>query len=381
MKDAQTHALIYPGFISEKREFTSIFVAHNRFISVYDMISQSWIQHSTFEEGDVHDIFRIQSSGKAAPAEGGEGEEGEEGASEEESTLNIGVLLKNGGIYSFKPKELPSTATASDIKFKIDGEVEKGYADLDRQNFYMLLHSSDDEKYSVSVVQANHKIVDLTSSLPDLDENTNFVIAQFQEKSGDEAEASSSKINSYIVLQQLKNIKVYLLSNNNGQDEEVSIKLTHDLGDIADIDPDNVIHSAIFPTMDHVVLLDEVNMHVMEIKTKKVTTHAEIYCRSFNQFEKPYAYALCEENTTSDQKEGLRIYNIDDVIENKRAIAIQLADCDVGVSANVIFDHFIERVIYLESLNNLRVIPNVYHNAIKFIGISKESDYLCFKVI
>lgn len=72
-----------------------------------------------------------------------------------------------------------------------------------------------------------------------------------------------------------------------------TLKLLADLGNIEGLTEDESIHSAIFHTLEKIAFLDTENLYVVELKTKKAKKYEEIYCLSFNQFEKPYIYALC----------------------------------------------------------------------------------------
>jgi hypothetical protein len=68
---------MFPALKVKRLESSTIILAHNKFLSFYDIIMQKWIHHVVFTGGDIFDVFEIMVYGNR----------------------KLGVVLSNGDIF------------------------------------------------------------------------------------------------------------------------------------------------------------------------------------------------------------------------------------------------------------------------------------------
>lgn len=67
-----------------KLEYNCIILAHNKFLSVYDIIRNKWLKHIEVLGGDVRDFFKLLVNDQ----------------------VHLGVILSNGDIYVVETESL-----------------------------------------------------------------------------------------------------------------------------------------------------------------------------------------------------------------------------------------------------------------------------------
>lgn len=74
--------------------------------------------------------------------------------------------------------------------------------------------------------------------------------------------------------------------------------------------------------MENAVMADDYNMYILNLKKGEVEVFEGERCLSLSKIEGNYIYSLSDESTINGYNEGMRLYNLEDIIKKKRAVNI-----------------------------------------------------------
>eukprot|EP00347_Sterkiella_histriomuscorum_P010531 403375928 len=335
---------------------TLCIVAHQKFISVFDIINWKWINHIQFESEIVSLFFQKTSNNQYKSC----------------------VYLKNNDLFFDVSKFFYTTelVTSSQCSLKL---LEETYYHLevcdnsvDYGDVFFIALGTD----MVYVCYGCEKY-EIESPFTGYNDDGNFrCLFLVQQPYNDTNTASDINL----IGLDCEDIILLKLHKNKSQ-SLIKIKDIGSLNEEEQSDIQNTGHSSV--SMDkcqNFVIFCKSNAYVVDSKVQSLKKVQEVNCQGLVLFNRNVNYGTFFESATQDIS-GLKMIDFKQLIQNQTIKLTLLKEIDIGAYGNVYFDNEISRICFIESLKNIVVHPFLHMNTNKFMGMKDSKDYICHRII
>ena len=125
------------------------------------------------------------------------------------------------------------------------------------------------------------------------------------------------------------------------------------------------------------MLFDQYNIYKYNIDPNAETPcdiFLEQNCTGVFTADGNYCYTLS--HSGNDRSSGLRLYDINTMINKNTDTCFLLDQVQVGVNGHIDWNAEHARFSFLRSLNCLEIVPALHRNTIAFLGMNKRETYI-----
>lgn len=121
-------------------------------------------------------------------------------------------------------------------------------------------------------------------------------------------------------------------------------------------------------------------MFVIDMKAEKVVTYEDQVVIGMQFFSSQEVYAICSDPDYPNLPPGLRLYNLDRIIERNECKGTPVKRLEVGAQDDLEFNAQVGRIGFIQSITELVLTPLLHRNTVRFFGMKDTKEYLCYKV-
>ncbi|CDW88225.1 UNKNOWN [Stylonychia lemnae] len=328
---------------------TICFIAHQNFVSAFDLIAWRWVNHIQFESNITQLFFQkplYQNDYKSC------------------------VFLESLAVYTDISKfidrqdkiieaEKNMTLPFAPVKYLEIGDTN------DDSDAYLVLHDG----LSRVVIFNEMQMIEHDTKLKD---KYYLEIVQLQTPKSNRSDGYKLVVYCYFKFYLYNLTKTDKVIFTKIQDINVQNDQGHYLSEY---------HSAFsLDVANHIILFNKQDALILDLKQKKTSKAAEVNCQGFILFNRFINYALCLESTNSTQR-GLKMIDTISLSQTNEIKMLLLKEEDIGAYTNIYFDSDISRICFMKSVQSIIVLPYLHTNINKFMGMGDLSEYIFHKVI
>ncbi|CDW75916.1 UNKNOWN [Stylonychia lemnae] len=363
---------------------TDLYIAHDKYISLYNVQEKEWVKHFKFEN---REIYKMVKRGPDYP---------------DQRDKELLLILKNGEIIfdliwtirqeEKKPmnKAKPTQGSLSVHKQQhfITIESQKSSNKLD-QRVIKVSNNFGSSKFQVMVLKVNNLIevkalideqsIDITDKIETLDLNHQISILTI-----------SQNEDLYLIVQKRSMVFIYHVIQDNDYEtyQEISGQYNNDVEeedkikfvkvavlDIKEVNDNLVLHSCFARDLaEQIVLIDDCNFYFVSVKENTYDILPLQNCTGISVVDENYLYALCHSSPL--RSSGFRLYDIKTLLEKKISSDVFLLNAQIGSLSMIDLNNTYSRLTFQQSLQTMMIIPALHRNTISFMGMKKRSDYI-----
>ncbi|CDW76646.1 UNKNOWN [Stylonychia lemnae] len=356
IKIVERYAKLYQSFhMIMVGSQTTCLIAHQNFISAFDLIAWKWVNHIQFDSKIIQLFFQKVFDPNQ----------------QDVYIYKSCVLLESKKIYMdisrFFDREDIVTQVEEltfDLPFQYHKSIEVSDT-TDQSDAYFLLHDGK------SVVVILHEMQMIKYEFPQRDKKNQLELVQLQMSKQERNQGYKIVVSinhQFSVHLLLKRDKTYITKE---FDINVANQQSIQMNDF---------HSAFTLNIEnHIVLFNKQHALILDLKNRQANQAEDINCQGFILFSKFINYALCYESTISSSQ-GLKMIDAIVLSESNQIQMLLLKEEDIGAYSNIYFDSDISRICFMQSVNHIIILPYLHTNINKFMGMGDPKEYLFHKV-
>ncbi|CDW71088.1 wd-40 repeat protein [Stylonychia lemnae] len=346
LKIINQYVKLYTSFKVISKNETFVIVAHGKFLSLYNIEQQKWVNHLYFKNADIFEVLsRLDSTWS--------------------SDISIDVMLKNGEWYKdviqdferTDPFETASlTLTGKPVRVNHDKQNETNYIIMIQEAYDYLIYQYKNYSLEEQKVNAGDKY----------HSNRNLIAVQTV---GDQAD-------KYFVLQNTYGFMIYKSSSSDSYSCSLkrfkTFKDTYISGNL---------HSAVtYDIKHHIFLFDERDLYIilMDKDAQQIGIISNIFAISVQFFNKQVSYVLCQDKA-ENLNSGLRLLDMESTLKKRKCNLILLKNIDFGIQRSLEHSKATGRLCFQKSLSQLIICPILHQNTNKLMGASENDYYILVK--
>eukprot|EP00347_Sterkiella_histriomuscorum_P018629 403344788 len=349
-KTVAQYCRLYSGFkIIPTYDDTFVVVAHNQFISIYNIELQQWTNHLYFPDQQIIGLFSRNSNSWSSTG------------------LLVDVLCKDGQVYLDVISDFNRTDPFTEPTQTLTGQLIHKNQDYDHETMYTMTFNQDGMSELRRFKEGSIQTEKIGTREP-YNLQRNFIPIQHSNKDTDQNLR-------YYLLQTYSSVSVYQCENNDYQTALKKIK------EIKDVYLSGPVHSAVsYDIRNHLFLFDGSTLKIVLMEKGATQPEAipNVHCSAVKFFNKQVAYLIMNDSFLNIHT-GLRLLDLESTLKKKKANMILLKNIDFGDNHCLEYSQKTGRMGLLRSLTQIIICPFLHQNTNKLLGASESDTYILWK--